>query len=57
MPVVVPAELPTADIVIVVCDERAAPFVFVDPRVPQRIVDETLADLPAAMTGPAYALG
>ena len=56
MPTVVPADLPTADVV-VVRDPGGHVVVFVDPRVPRPVVADTLADLDAVMGGRAYVLG
>lgn len=72
MPLVVPAELPTADIVVVVPDDDGdRVMIFVDPRVSVEVGAETvarvaralrrpggrLAQLSTALPGPAYTLG
>ena len=72
MPLVVPAELPTADIVVVVPDDDGdRVMIFIDPRVPFEVGAETvarvaralrrpggrLAQLSAVLPGPVYTLG
>jgi hypothetical protein len=55
VPLVVPAELPTPDVV-VVRGSSGSIVVFVDPRVPRDVVDETLADLDTVLRSRPYAL-
>lgn len=56
MPVVLPAELPTADVVIVVPDEGRV-LIFIDPRVPFAVGADTIARVRAILRGPFPAEG
>lgn len=53
-PIVIKAELPTDDVVIVATDTTT--LVFADTRVPPARLAATLAELDDIVTGPAYAL-
>ena len=51
MPLVVPADLPTPDIVVVVPDDGGRVVIFVDPRVPIRVAAEAIMQVREAIHG------